>query len=166
MKQKQKATLRFCLLFISFVLILFFLAHTQYAHRTVGKYYPAIIASIVAKFLKFSGFSVSVNGEVITSKSFSMDIIYHCSGIFATIIFISAVVAYPAKISKKIIGIIFGVPLLAFLNIFRLYIMFIIGMKFPKFFEFFHDFLWQIIFIIFVIYIWIFWIDHFVEKKS
>ena len=161
---KNKATIRFCLIFGNCIVFLFFLAHTEYAHETVGKYYPELIAQTVRHIVGIFGIETTIMGRVIAHRGFAMEIIYHCSAVFASIIYVSAIIAYPASLGRKVIGMFLGVPLLAFINIVRLGVMFLIGIKYPQVFELFHEYLWQGIFIIFVVVLWMLWIEQIAER--
>ena len=88
---------------------------------------------------------------------FAFTIIKGCTGIFAMLIYGSAVLAYPAGAFRKLLGILMGVPALMSINITRLTVLGVVGVYRRDLFEYFHEYLWQGIFIVFVIVLWMFW---------
>ncbi len=134
------------------------------------------ISSLESFFSSVTSISVTSKGQFVQGFTgsdlhrraiFSMRIIYDCSGVFATSIYIAAVLAYPASVKEKLIGCLVGAPILAGVNIVRLACMFFIGVFFSKeLFHFFHIYLWQGIFIIFVIVIWMLWSEFFVKAPE
>jgi len=138
----------------------------------IKNYIP--IESVAGYISQASNIRVSTHGQFVQGFSrgeihravFSMRIIYDCSGVFATSIYLAAVLGYPASIIEKVLGCVIGAPFLALVNIVRLVCMFFVGIFFPKLFHFFHVYLWQGIFIIFVIVIWMLWAEFFVSVSK
>jgi len=182
--EQNKVMLKFCGLFGLMVFLFFSAAQSEYAIKTIAVWYPDFIASSVGKTTsliarnvpkevtpKFSSMQIENYGQIVRGVSrktprktiFSMRIIYDCSGVFATSIYLAAVLAYPASMREKLIGCCMGIPFLAGMNIIRLVCMFFVGIFFPKLFHFFHIYLWQGIFIIFVIFTWMLWAELFVK---
>ena len=159
---KQNSVLfKFYLLFGYFCLLFYFFLHWKVSEDYIAIHLPIVMAKSVAFILNIIGISAkSVNTQV-RLPGFSFTIIYHCAGVFGMMIYASAVIAYPAKILDKIVGILVGWFGLYSINTIRMAVLGIIGMKWRKHFDFYHEYLWQGIFIIFVD-----WILDFLERKT
>jgi len=120
----------------------------------------------VGIILEAIGFTVTVTKATIQLQGFAYRIIYHCSGLFLMIIYSSAVIAYPATIKEKTLGLVLGNPVLFFTNVLRLVMLGIVGYKWPAYFDASHEYLWQGIFIVFVIFLWMVWKEKFVKSEK
>ena len=121
-------------------------------------------ALILASLLSMLGFKSIASGNIVSMDGFSMEIIDECTAIFSSIIYISGVLAYPANMKQKLLGMI-GVPILYIIDLMRLIILAFVGVKAPSFFEYVHVYLWQATFIIFVILVFVLWINK-VNKRE
>ncbi len=99
---------------------------------------------------------------------FPFIIISECGAIEIMAIFFAAVVAYPTLIRKKLLGIIVGIPLMYFVNIFRLSFLAVVGALNAggRWFEFLHYYVWQAVYIVFVVAVWLAWIEFVVYAES
>ena len=100
---------------------------------------------------------------ILSVDGFSMNIIDECTAAFSSIVYTSAVLAYPTIWKNKALGLV-GIPILYGLNIIRLSVVAVVGISHPDMFEYVHTYLWQAIFIIFVIGIFLLWINRVVRK--
>lgn len=91
---------------------------------------------------------------------------YGCTGLFVFFIFISAVVAYPARFKAVSSGLLFGIPLFITYSIVRLVIMGIIGSWFPQYLSPVHNYLMVIINAAFILWLYVFWIQNIIPKVS
>lgn len=119
--------------------------------------YPSFVARQVCWLLNVVGIKSSVYSNQVHMPGFAFTIISGCTGIFAMMIYASAVLAYPAKAWSKALGVVMGVPCLMAVNVVRLVALGAIGVYHRKYFEYSHEYLWQGIFIILVIVLWMFW---------
>ncbi|MFH0924014.1 MAG: exosortase H [bacterium] len=161
--KKNKTILRFYLLLGFFILLLFLLLHNRYSYKYLAEYIPTILARITAGLISFLGGEVTVAGKLLSGKKFSMRIIYDCSGIFVTVIYVAAVLAYPTTAKKIGLGLLIGIPVLNLINIFRMVFMFYVGQYLPNYISLFHTYLWQGMFIILVLLLWLFWVEKIVH---
>jgi len=158
---------RFYLLFAYLVALLYLGLHLETSHELLAERFPAFTASCVGLVLTLLGQTVSVSGQTVSVQDgMSFQIIYQCSGLFLMAIYTAAVLAYPATLREKGLGLLVGLPLLFLANLVRLALLGIIGKFFPQFFELSHEYLWQGIFIVFVLLLWTFWRDHLVAGKT
>jgi len=144
--------LAFCL---AFYLVYYFFTVTG---SIVLVHLRNLTASIVGTLFSLGGANVVVHGAMVSVNGFGLEIIDECTAVFSSIVYCSAVLAYPATAKNKGLGIAFGVPALYAINIFRLSILALVGISHPDMFEFVHVYLWQASFIIFVVVIFLLWL--------
>ena len=107
-----------------------------------------------------------VNGTHLSTPQFGINVVDGCNGIYATVILISGVIAYPSKIIHKALGVLIGFAAIFLLNLVRVISLLYIGQAYPDVFEEIHIFVWQPIIIIWAIYIWYLWWSKIEGKKS
>ncbi len=121
------------------------------------------IARVTGFILKMFGMEAHVSGTTIIAPVFSMEVIAACSGIFAYVLFVAAVFAYPCTPKEKAIGIGLGVPMIFVVNLVRMVSLFYIGAYLPQFFEPAHLLFWQALMIISAVLVWLFWAQKMVH---
>lgn len=158
---QNKEVIQFIALFIIFCIVLY-LPYYYFMDRFA--FLENITASILGFLLRIFGMNILVDGNNVTIVGHIIfNIIDECTAMFGSIVYISCVLAYPADIRKKAIGIVLGIPCLYAINMVRLIILAFVKVLYPGIFEFVHTYLWQTIFIIFVILIWLIWVDKVVK---
>lgn len=155
--RENRVLFQFYLILSILVVIFFSLLHFEISRRYIAEVYPRWLALEVTTIMNWLGIQASVMGSTVVLKNFSYTIIYHCSAVFAMMIYAAAVFAYPANWGQKFLGVLIGFPLLSLVNTTRLIVLGLIGVYFPNLFDYFHEYLWQGIFIIFVILLWMGW---------
>ena len=91
---------------------------------------------------------LSAHGNLISGR-FSMQIVKSCDAMEANILFLSAVLAFPARWARKAVALIAGLVALAAFNCVRLFVLYWVGVfAFPAF-EFLHYDLWPLLMIAF-----------------
>jgi archaeosortase B (VPXXXP-CTERM-specific) len=157
----NRDVIKFVALFISFCTV-FYLIYYHFMDRFV--FLEDITASLLGFSLRIFGLNVIVNGNIVILDGLVLEIIDECTAIFGSIIYISCILAYPADVKKKIIGIVLGIPCLYAINMARLVVLAFVGVfSNPEIFKFVHNYLWQTIFIVFVIILWLIWVDRVVK---
>ena len=122
-------------------------------------------ASSTAQVLNLFGASVSTSGTVVGSSGFAYTIVPECTVIGPVLLFAGAVVAYPATLQSKVLGIGMGLVLLALLNLVRLVSLYYIGVSFPEYLPMAHYLVWQAAIIIFAIVVWLLWVEKFTRRS-
>ena len=123
-------------------------------------------AAVSGGFLSLIGFANDVSGDVIYSSKFSVSIKKGCDAAEPMAIFIAGVLAFPALIKKKFIGLGVGLFILFLLNIIRIATLFIVGIHYPDLFESMHLAVWQVVFIFVAIVLWFLWLKFVVTKPA
>jgi len=157
--KENKQVLRYLLLFVFFCLIFYLIYYSLWISGSMLlAALMEMTASILGLTLSLSGMEVAVNGVLLSINGFRLEIIDECTAIFSSIVYCSCVLAYPTTLRYKGVGLAFGIPALYGINIFRLFVLSLVGVFYPDLFEFVHVYLWQASFIIFVIVIFLLWL--------
>ena len=114
-------------------------------------------AQITAVILSVLGEVVHVDGVTIYSTVLNLEIVPECIAITPTMVFASAVIAFPATMSDKLKGLVIGTVLLYGINLVRVVTLFYIGVYAPTHLEFAHLVVWQAAIMLAAIGIWIHW---------
>ena len=98
---------------------------------------------------------------------FSFVVIPDCGAVQSMAIFMSAILAFPARWWKRLVGILVGLPILYWVNAFRLAFLAVIGAldHGGKWFKFTHEYIWQGIYIVFVVALWMAWVEFLVRRR-
>lgn len=167
--KSYKAIIRFCLIFFGLLIIL-----TTTFPFLSDKFNPQLgwLMVVTADFtgfcLKLFGLTVRVSGRVVSLPNFSIEVIGECTGLYEMLIFLAAMIAYPANWKKKSIGAGLGIPFLYVINIIRMVFITIVGNWSPNTFDFMHMYFWQVAMILIIVSTWVLWIEKVVyyERKA
>jgi exosortase H (IPTLxxWG-CTERM-specific) len=118
------------------------------------------------QMLRPFGEAVRLSGIVVTFDGFSVQIITECTGLFESVILVSAILAYQATWRERLLGIVLGVGTLYLMNVLRIAFLLVVGRHAPDFFEFAHVYFWQTLLAIFITAIWLVWIHYFVSDET
>ena len=87
----------------------------------------------------FVGFVVHKNGTILGAGPFEVDVSPACSGAVPSMIYLSAVLAYPASARAKLIGSLLGLFMINGLNLIRVVALFLIGLYYNQYFHETHE---------------------------
>ena len=114
-------------------------------------------ATMASKIINLLGGSTIASGTLIQSNDFVANIVIECTGIGPIIIYVSAVVAYPATKRAKIAGAAAGAVVLTAVNLVRIMSLFWIGEAYPEYLNVAHLMVWQSTIILLAIMMWLLW---------
>ena len=123
--------------------------------------FTAGVARASGAVLNLLGQDVTMQGTVIRGPRFAVNIRNGCNGIEAMLIFLAAVLAFPASWKSRLIGLGLGILTIQIVNLVRVVALFLTGVYFPRFFDSSHTVIWQTIVILFGVLLWIFWANRF-----
>jgi exosortase/archaeosortase family protein len=83
-----------------------------------------------------------------------------CNGVFAAMIFLAALLAYPLPLMARVFGAILGLALVQGVNLARTVALFLVGAYRPEYFHDAHVFLAPWVVIVCIMAFWTFWIDR------
>ncbi|MDY6824136.1 MAG: exosortase H [Thermodesulfobacteriota bacterium] len=152
----RNQTFRFGTVFLLLAGVLFFLLNrVPGSHIAPLNVYTARMTGMVVQLL---GINVVVRDVFVSAGSFSIKVIPECTAVFVIILFFAFVMAYPASVRQKAIGLIFGIPVLLLINLLRLVGIFLIGIHNRALFEYAHVYIGQIFMILLVLSISLIWL--------
>ncbi|HYH45576.1 MAG TPA: exosortase H [Thermoanaerobaculia bacterium] len=163
-----KSKRREILFLVTFLLLLgtsFALVSWKPVNDGVIEPFTAGVARASAVLLNVLGQDVTLRGTVIQSPRFAVNIRNGCNGVETVLIFLSAVLAFPAPWRSRLLGLGLGILAIQAVNLVRVAALFLTGVYFPKFFDASHTLVWQSLVILFGVVLWIFWASRFALPK-
>ena len=103
------------------------------------------------------GIDVVSAGTNLRVPEMTLNVLDGCNGVFALLIFASAVLAFPSKPSHKAVGVSLGAFLLLGANLVRLVNLVYVARYYPDSLEFFHVFIWQTLIIVIAFLMFLGW---------
>ncbi|NJL27542.1 MAG: exosortase H [Thermoanaerobaculia bacterium] len=149
---------------VTFVLILgggFTLLSVNAVNDHVIEPFTAGIATVSGEALNVLGQGIVMEGTALRGKRFSVNIRNGCNGVETMIIFLAAVLAFPASWRSRLVGLGLGLLAIQAINLVRVVALFLTGAYFPSFFDSSHTVVWQTIVILFGVLLWIFWANRY-----
>lgn len=162
----RKPEARFLILFLTILGVSFTVVALRQVDENFVTPYTAVIARMSGFVLRIFGEKVVVTGCVVSSPRFAVTIYNGCNGLITSLIFISGVLAFPARASAKLIGVIGGLLTIQLINLVRIVSLFYIGVFLPQHFNDAHIFIWQSLVIIAGISLWIMWAHTFAVPRD
>ena len=147
-----------------FILILgggFTLLSVNAVNDRVIEPFTAGVAKASGVALNLIGQDIEMRGTGIRNSAFAVNIKNGCNGIETMIIFLAAVLAFPASFKSRAIGLVLGLLAIQWINLVRVVALFLTGVYFPNLFDSSHTVVWQSIVILFGVFLWIFWANRF-----
>jgi exosortase family protein XrtM len=95
-----------------------------------------------------------------------MTVVSECSASEFGIFLWASILAFPATLRRKIVGIVLGTLAVGFVNLVRLVTLFLIGVYRPHFFTPVHEELWPGLFVIAVIFFVIGWVSWAIREEQ
>ncbi|MCG6551192.1 MAG: archaeosortase/exosortase family protein [Candidatus Magnetominusculus sp. LBB02] len=163
-KEKKSVLARFIIVYIVLMFVFFNLANLNFFERLLdikGGYSKAIVI-LLSKILKIFGISSSYyrldDGTVINLPTISLNVKFGCNGLEAVIMYVFAVVSFPAAWLNKLKAIAAGFVVIQILNIIRLLALVFVSIHYKGLFFYFHTYFSQSVMIVvslamFVIYV-------------
>ncbi|HEY2739189.1 MAG TPA: exosortase H [Thermoanaerobaculia bacterium] len=127
--------------------------------------FTAGIARVSGAILGVLGQKVTMNGTVITNSRFAVNIRNGCNGVEAMLIFLAAVLAFPAPWRSRLAGLGLGILVIQVVNLIRVVALFLTGVYYPKLFDASHTVVWQTIVILSGVLLWIYWANRYAHPS-
>ncbi len=118
------------------------------------------IAHLSGAVLNLLGQHVALRGTVIQGPHFAVNIRNGCNGIEAMLIFLSAVLAFPASWRSRLAGLVLGTLAIQAINLVRVVSLYLTGAYLPRFFDASHTVIWQSVVILCGVLLWVFWANR------
>jgi exosortase H (IPTLxxWG-CTERM-specific) len=160
--------LRFVLIFLACLLLLFTLELVQPVQTHAIAPFTAAIAQVSAWLMRLFDHDVIARQNDILSASTGggIEIVAGCNGVEAVLILVSAVLAFPAPWKHKLAGIGLGFLAIQALNLVRIISLFYLHEWSQVWFEWFHLYLWQALIVLDALVFWLLWLRWLPRKRQ
>jgi exosortase H (IPTLxxWG-CTERM-specific) len=159
--KRRRPELRFLAVFLLVLAASFTLLSWRPVNDHLVEPFTGGVARASGVALRLIGEEVVRSGTVLRSPRFAVNIRNGCNGVEAMLIFLSAVLAFPAPWKSRLLGLALGILAIQVVNLIRVVSLFLTGVYFPKIFDSSHTVIWQTIVILFGVLLWIFWANRF-----
>lgn len=110
------------------------------------------------------GYEVRLDGGTnLVNPRFTVGVSAACSGAVPMMIYLAAVLAYPASWRAKSIGAVLGLGIIELANILRVAALFLVGMYFNAYFHDTHVYVAQALVVCIAVTTWLFWAGRFTD---
>lgn len=160
--------LRFVLLFLVYLFILFALELVQPVDQYVIEPFTAALAKISVGLVGLFDAHAIAHGKILqsTSNGFAISIERGCNGVEAVIILVSAMLAFPAPWKHRLIGIGLGFVAIQALNLVRIISLFYLGQWNRTWFDWFHLYLWQALIVLDALIAFLIWLRYLPRREG
>ena len=151
---------RFLLLYVFYMVIAFLLVDYEPVRQALklDAYYTGAVVRLSAWLIDAIGIHVTAHGALLYLNHAVMEVKFGCNGLEAILLYVAAVLAYPASWKLRLIGIVLGSTVLQVLNIIRIGVLAWVLEYHQKNFALMHEYVTQSImialaFIVFLFYL-------------
>ena len=156
-RQRNRRELTFLVLFVVLLGGSFTLISLNRVNDHVVEPFTAGIARVSGATLNFLGQDVRMQGTILRGRRFAVNIRNGCNGVEAMLIFLAAVLAFPAPWRSRLVGLALGILVIQAVNLVRVVALFLTGAYFPRFFDSSHTVVWQTVVILCAVVLWLYW---------
>jgi exosortase H (IPTLxxWG-CTERM-specific) len=158
--QKNRRELTFLIVFAVLLGASFTLVSLNWVNDHVIEPFTAGIARVSGATLDLLGQDVQMQGTIIRGSRFAVNIRNGCNGVEAMLIFLAAVLAFPAPWKARLLGLAVGGVAIQAVNLVRVVALYLTGVWFPTWFDASHTVIWQTLVILFSVLLWILWANR------
>ena len=158
--RRYRRELTFLILFAVLLGGSFTLVSVNWVNDHVIEPFTGGIARVSGATLDLLGQDVRMQGTIIRGSRFAVNIRNGCNGVEAMLIFLAAVLAFPAPWRARLLGLAVGVVAIQAVNLVRVVALYLTGAYFPAFFDASHTVVWQTVVILFSVLLWILWANR------
>jgi exosortase H (IPTLxxWG-CTERM-specific) len=161
--QRNRREITFLALFAALLGGGFTLVSLNWVNDHAVEPFTAAVARASGAALNLLGQHVRMNGTIIQGPRFAVNIRNGCNGVEAMLIFLAAVLAFPAGWRSRLLGLALGIAALQVVNLVRVIALFLTGVYWPRLFDASHTVIWQSIVILCGVLLWIVWASRFAD---
>jgi exosortase H (IPTLxxWG-CTERM-specific) len=161
--RRNRRELTFLVLFVLLLGGSFTLISLNQVNDRIVEPFTAGIARVSGAALNLLGQDVQRQGTIlrgIRGRRFAMNLRNGCNGVEAMLIFLAAVLAFPAPWRARLAGLAAGAVAIQALNLVRVVALYFTGAYFPAWFDASHTVVWQTVVILFSVLLWILWANR------
>lgn len=163
--RRNRRELMFLTLFVVILGGSFSLISLNWVNDHAIEPFTAGVARVSGAALGLLGQDVRMDGTIIQSPRFAVNIRNGCNGVETMLIFLAAVLAFPAPWKARAVGLALGFLAIQAVNLVRVVALFLTGAYFPKLFDTSHTVIWQTVVILFGVLLWVFWANRFAAPR-
>ncbi|MES1242638.1 MAG: exosortase H [Acidobacteriota bacterium] len=164
--RKNRRELTFLLAFVVLLGGSFTLISLNWVNDHVIEPFTGGVARVSGATLDLLGQDVRMQGTIIRSGKFAVNIRNGCNGVEAMLIFLAAVLAFPAPWRARLLGLAIGAVAIQAVNLVRVVALFLTGAYFPSWFDASHTVVWQTVVILFSVLLWILWANRLAAPRE
>jgi exosortase H (IPTLxxWG-CTERM-specific) len=153
----NRLILRFVILFALGLLLFQVAFHSYLLGSGFFQAYLAKTASLASWIMRLFGFEAATSGKFISTRGGGVSIENGCDGLQATMLYVIAVLSFPAPWRAKLWGVAAGVLVILLLNQARIITLLLLQVHLPDFFQTAHVSVWPALIILAALLIWILW---------
>ncbi len=153
----RRRSIGFLARFAGLLVAFYFVVASHPVNDAVVVPFTAGIARTAGAVLNLLGEPVTVAGTEIRSPRFAVNIENGCNGVETALLFVSAVLAFPAPWKRRLAGLGLGFLAIQAVNLVRVVSLFWIGAHRPAFFSASHTVLWQSAVVLCGVLLFLFW---------
>jgi len=159
-QQSKQQGKYFFLVFILLLLVFFFLELLTIVQSTLVNPWTYFLSDISSFLVNIFDNNVIAYDNILrdSETGFAVSIAPGCNGVEAIIVLASAILAYPASIKNKLLGISLGFLAIQSLNVVRIISLFYLGQWNETLFNWAHSYIWQALIMLDVLIIYLFWL--------
>jgi exosortase H (IPTLxxWG-CTERM-specific) len=159
--RRYRREIRFLVLFLVFLGGGFALVSLNWVNDHAVEPFTAGIARASGATLNLIGQRTTLQGTVIRNPRFAVNIRNGCNGVETMLIFLAAVLAFPATWRARLLGLGLGIAAIQVVNLVRVVALFLTGAYLPRLFDTSHTVIWQTLVILFGVLVWVYWANRF-----
>lgn len=163
---RRRRSLGFLARFLLLLVVLYFVVASHPVNDRVIVPFTAGIARVAAATLDLFGEDVEVSGTEIRSARFAVNIENGCNGVETALLFVSAVLAFPAPWKRRLTGLGLGFAAIQAVNLVRVVSLFWIGAHRPALFSASHTVLWQSAVVLCGVLLFLLWASRGVRRPA
>ena len=156
--------LAFVLRFLALLFVFYVVSALDPVNDGVIVPFTQLVVGATAFLLRSFHQPIYVVGTVINSPHFALDVRTGCNGVEAMMVLAGAMLAFPATLRSRIVGLLVGTTVIQILNLVRVSSLVWLGEHHRQFFDFVHVGVWQSLVILAAVSMFIFWSWKFAEK--
>lgn len=159
---------RFISLFVVVLAVLFGIEKLNVVQAAAIYPWTSFLAWFSAALMTVFDADVISYGRIIQSQAsgFGVSIEAGCNGVEAVIILMAGMVAFPAPMRLKLVGVLIGCVAVQAANILRVISLYYLGKWDKEVFDFAHLYLWQALIMLDVLVVWLLWIRAVAKQQG
>jgi len=154
--------LRFLLVFLLVQGVLFGVEMLQPVQSAVILPWTGWLADVSGWLMSAFDSHVATSGKIVSStlNGFAVSIEPGCNGVEAMIVLLSAILAFPAPLAYKLMGLLWGFVAIQGMNLLRIISLFYLGQWSRELFDWAHLYIWQALIMLDALVVFLVWIRY------